>query len=249
MAAVHPCKTDGVRTRVLTVLVPVVAAALLLTGCTGGDQGGSSQDVKPRLVAAQKIIDDAASLNVSIAADEVPDGVSGLKSATGVGTHAPAFQGKVSIASGGSTLSADVIAVDGKVWAKLGFSPKYLTISPATLQAPDPALLLGGKGGGLASILTETTGAKQGKKSRDGKTVLTSITGTLKGSVVHRFLPTADESGSFAVTYRLDDDDVLRDATIKGPFYEGSPDVTYRVKLTASDQDVTITAPNAAGGR
>ncbi|KQY59445.1 hypothetical protein ASD11_07730 [Aeromicrobium sp. Root495] len=238
------------RTRLLTVLAPVVVAALLLSGCSGGGdkESTSSSDLEARLLTAKKAIDGAASLQVSISTDKVPDGVSGLKSATGVGTHAPAFKGKVSVVSGGSSISADVIATDGKVWAKLGFSPAYLTISPKTLNAPDPATLVGTEGDGLAVILANTAGTEQGDRSRDGKAVLTTITGTIKGSVIQQFLPTADDAGSFTVSYRLDDDDLLRDATIKGPFYEGSPDVTYRVKLAPSDESVSIDPPKSAGG-
>lgn len=243
------------RIRALTVLAPFVAVALTLAGCTGGGDGGgdSSQQLDTRLLKAKKAIEAAESLEVSVTTDKVPDGVSGLKSATGVGVQGkgeqtPAFQGKVSVVSGGSSISADVIATNGKVWAKLGFSPAYLTISPKTLNAPDPATLVGIQGDGLAVILANTAGTKQGEKSRDGKLVLTTISGTIKGSVIQQFLPTADGAGTFAVSYRLDDDDVLRDATIKGPFYKGSADVTYRVRLTPSDKTVSIDPPKSAGG-
>ena len=55
------------------------------------------------------------------------------------------------------------------------------------------------------------------------------------------------EDQSFDVTYRLDDDNVLRDATLKGPFYPNGGDVTYTVKLTTSDTAVTIEPPSRFG--
>ena len=73
--------------------------------------------------------------------------------------------------------------------------------------------------------------------------MLTTITGTLPGSVVATIIPSADASATFAVTYRLTDDDELRDATIKGPFYPDGSDVTYTVKLATSDEPVTIKVP------
>jgi lipoprotein LprG len=73
--------------------------------------------------------------------------------------------------------------------------------------------------------------------------VLTSITGTLPGSLVKTIIPSADDAASFDVTYRLTDDDELRDATISGPFYPNGGDVTYKVELTTSDEPVTIKLP------
>ena len=47
----------------------------------------------------------------------------------------------------------------------------------------------------------------------------------------------------FTVTYRLDDDDELRDTTLTGQFYPGAGDVSYTVTLATSDTPVTIEAP------
>lgn len=228
------------RTRilVLTALVALVGA-----GCSGNSTDDSKGSVQTRLSAAKDAIDQAASIDISVTTDRVPDGVSGLKSATGVGTHDPAFKGKVSVVSGGAGISADVVAVNGSVWAKLGFSPTFLRITPADLKAPDPALLVGAPGRGLATILEKTPDAKVVGKSRDGSTVLSKIKGTLSGDVVREFLPTADIDGSFAVTYRLTDDDELADAAMTGPFYKGAPNVTYVVKLKPSAKTVTISPP------
>lgn len=235
------------RTR-LALTVPALALAVLVSGCTGDDPKQSTTELSRRLDAAEKAIADAKSLEVSLKTDQVPAGVSGLKSATGVGTHEPAFQGKVSVVSGGASIGADVVATGGKVYAKTGFAPVYLTIKPSSLKAPDPAALVGRPGEGLATILGETTALEQGKRSRDGSEVLTTISGTLDGRVVQRYLETADRAGDFAVTYRLDDDDVLRDAKITGPFYAGSPDVTYVVRLTPSSKSVSIVPPKRVGG-
>jgi lipoprotein LprG len=79
--------------------------------------------------------------------------------------------------------------------------------------------------------------------------VLTSVTGTLPGSVVADIIPSASRQGTFTVTYRLTDEDELRDAKMTGPFYGEGSKVTYTVKLATSDEPVTITAPAATGGR
>jgi lipoprotein LprG len=229
-----------VRTRLLAIL----ATALLLAGCQGDSDGekADTSELQKRLSAARTTIDEAETVEVSLAAKSLPDGTTGLLSATGKGNHSPAFEGKVKVVTGGSTLSADVVSAEGTLKAKTSFSPLYLKIDPETLGAPDPAALLDAENG-VTQILEQTKGLEQGEKSRDGSEVLTTITGTLPGSVVSSIIPSADEKASFNVAYRLTDDDELRDATLTGPFYPGGDNVTYTVKLTTSDQPVTIKVP------
>lgn len=242
--------TASPRPAVRAVLVPLaLVGALLLSGCTGGDDGGSADTsaLQQRLDTAKKTIDDAETVDVSLTTSAVPDGVSGLLSAKGRGNHSPAFEGDVKVSSGGATISAEVVAVDAKVYAKTGFSPDYLTIDPASLKAPDPAGLLD-PDTGLTSILTSTEDLEEGEQSRDGRDVLTSVTGTLPGSVVAEIIPSASRQGTFEVTYRLTEDDELRDARMSGPFYGEDSDVTYTVTLRTSDEPVTIEAPGRTGG-
>jgi lipoprotein LprG len=244
-----PCKTEPVRTRHL--LPALLTAGLLLSGCTGssdsasgsdGAQGGDGDALAARLADAKTTLDTAETIDISLATKSIPDGVTGLLSATGQGNHSPAFTGTVTVISGGASVGADVIATGGTVYAKTGFLPDFTPIDPATLKAPDPAALLKADGG-ITTILTSTEDLVEDGQSRDGKDVLTSIKGTLPGSVVATIIPSAAADQNFAVVYRLGDDDELRDATISGPFYPGGEKVTYTVSLETSDTPVTITAP------
>jgi lipoprotein LprG len=222
----------------------LLAAAVLLAGCQGDSEPkkADTSELQKRLSAARALIDDAETINVSLATKSLPDGVTGLLSASGQGNHSPAFKGKVKVVTGGSTLSADVVSADGTLKAKTSFSPLYLEIDPASLKAPDPAALLDAENG-VTRILDQVKSLKGGDKSRDGSDVLTTISGTLPGSIVSTIIPSADESATFAVKYRLTDKDELRDATLSGPFYPEGGDVTYTVKLTTSDVPVTIKVP------
>ena len=83
-------------------------------------------------------------------------------------------------------------------------------------------------------MLVKTKGLR-GRQVRDGKDVLTTITGHHPGHVGRAILPSADTQRTFTVTYRLTDDNELRDASLTGPFYAGVADVTYTVELTTSD--------------
>jgi lipoprotein LprG len=222
----------------------VLSVVLLVTGCQG-DSGGEKADtseLQKRLSAARTAIDEAETVDISLATKSLPDGVTGLLSATGQGNHSPAFKGKVKVVTGGSTLTADVVSAEGTLKAKTSFSPLYLEIDPASLKAPDPAALLDAESG-VTQILDQTKTLKAGDKSRDGADVLTTITGTLPGSLVRTIIPSADAEQTFDVKYRLTDDDELRDATLTGPFYPEGGDVTYTVKITTSDQPVTIKVP------
>ena len=73
--------------------------------------------------------------------------------------------------------------------------------------------------------------------------MLTTIKGSLPGSVVRTIIPSADAARRFTVAYRLDGKDVLRDVTLVGKFYPDGGNVTYTVKLTTSDSPVSITKP------
>ncbi|MCW2798706.1 MAG: hypothetical protein JWQ70_178 [Aeromicrobium sp.] len=225
-------------------LIPVlIAAALVLAGCSGSsDSKADPSKLAARLATAKKTLDAAETINISLATSKLPTGVTGLLSAKGVGNHTPSFKGKVVVVTGGSSLGADVVAVGGKVYAKTSFAPVYLSIDPASLKAPDPASLLD-TDNGITQILVKTQKLTDGGKSRDGSDVLSTIKGTLPGSVVRTIIPSADATKSFAISYRLDAKDVLRDVTLVGKFYPDGGNVTYTVKLTTSDAPVSISKP------
>jgi hypothetical protein len=72
--------------------------------------------------------------------------------------------------------------------------------------------------------------------------VLTQIDGTIPGDAVQAVFPSAGTS-DFAVTYLLDEANVVDSVTIDGPFYDGYDDVTYRIDLDLEGDEVQIEAP------
>jgi lipoprotein LprG len=229
--------------RVIALAVAVLSVGLL-TAC-GPDKSDTKEardQLLERLTEARAKIDEAETINLALSAKTLPDGLSGLLSATGKGNHSPAFQGTVKVVTGGAAVSAEVFAADGEVWAKPSFSPIPLKIDPATLKAPDPASLFE-TDTGISQVLVETGGLKETGKSRDGKDVLTTISGTISGTVVRAILPSADTAASFTATYRLTDDNELRDASITGPFYPEVADVTYDITVSTSSKPFTVELP------
>jgi lipoprotein LprG len=235
-------KARSSRGRGLTVAAAVATLVLgaLASGCSDDSSDASQDELRDRLAAAKTQLDEAASIEFSLAADELPDGVTGLIEAEGVGTHEPAFEGSVSVSAMGG-VNADVIAVGDDVYAKVSFSPTYTQVDPADLGVPNPSVLFD-PDTGVTTLLTSTEDLESGDQSRDGETVLTTVLGTLPGDVVQGLIPSADESADFDVEYRLADDE-LHDAVMTGPFYGDAGDVTYTMSLTASDESVDIEAP------
>ena len=227
-------------TRLLAV---VLAALLLVSGCSKGSDG-SSTGASPRkaLAAAKKNLDDTSGVQIGLATPKLPAGVNGLLKADGIATHAPAFQGVIKIAASGVTADASVVAVDQVVYAKLPFTTQYVTINPADYGAPDPAALLDPQAG-LSSLLTSATDVQAGGQVRQGKEVLRTYDAKVPGKAVAAVIPSADANATFDATFTVDDQDRLTKAVLTGPFYPKGGDVTYTITFDHYGTTKNITAP------
>ena len=225
------------------LLLAVLAVVVGLSGCSAED-GGGPEGLTPAqvLVQAKQELDRAASVRFELSTDRLPEGIPGLLKATGVGTHDPAFEGEVQATQSGITVTAEVIAVGGDVYAKFSFAPTFTRIDPDDYNAPDPAVLMDTERG-ISSLLTAATGLKDQGSTRDGALVLTSLAGAIPGPSVAAIFPSADGSKPFTATFEVDDDSRLREVKMTGPFYRGSPAVTYTVSLDSYGEQVEISAP------
>lgn len=236
------CRVAWQAVRVRGLLVMVLTVMLVLTGCSGASTPTKpDQPPNVRLAAAKKSLDAAAYVSFNLHVDGLPSGVEGLLSATGTGTHAPAFTGTVKVKSG-VDLTAPLVAVNGVVYAKLPFAG-WSRLNPADYGAPDPADLLS-RGGGVASLLAATTGLREGASERAGDHIYTSIHGMLTGAAMQRVFPSAG-SGPFIVSYLLDDNNDLTGVQITGPFYPGpgNGEQTYFIDVNVHASSVDIKAP------
>jgi lipoprotein LprG len=222
-------------------LVLAVLAPFALASCGGGDE---EQGLTPeeRLAEAKTALDDTSGVHITLQADKLPNGVDGLLSADGVGTHAPAFEGDIQVTTGGLSAKAAVIAVDGTVYAVLPFTTEYAAIDPADYQAPDPARLMSTEDG-LSSLLTAVEDVQEGDDVRDGEEVLSTFSGTLPGDVVAGVIPSAQADADFDTTFTLDDGNMLTEVVMTGPFYPEAEPVTYTVTFDEYGTDQDISAP------
>lgn len=219
----------------------VIAAALVLGACDGSEEQ-DGQTPEEALALAKTTLDETSGVHIALSTDELPAGTSGILNADGIGTHAPAFEGTLKVATSGITADADVIAVDDVVYAKLPFTSEFAEIDPAEYDAPDPAALMGTEGG-LSSLLTSVEDVEKGTPVRDGELVLTEYTGTVPGDAVASIIPTASADSDFAATFTVTDEDQLNEAVLTGPFYPGGDDVTYTIRFDEYDTSKNITAP------
>ena len=108
---------------------------LLLGACSGGDdeEPATPEDA---LAGAKTKLDETSGVSLALTTDQLPDGVDALSEASGVGTHAPAFEGDIKVIYNGLSVEVPVIAVDGRVYAKLPSPPSTRRSSRTTTAHP-----------------------------------------------------------------------------------------------------------------
>lgn len=229
------------------LVATLLLAALVTVGCSGGDAAGEQQEEPtPEEVVAQakQLLDDTSGLRLALTTDDLPDGVQGLEAATGVATHAPAFDGTISIIFAGSKVDVPVIAVDGKVFAQIPLTVGWSDVDPAEYGAPDPAALMK-PDEGFSGLLDATTDLVEGESVRggvDNDEILTEYTGTVSGSVMKTVIPSSSGE-TFDVAYSITDEGELREARLTGVFYADSASMTYTVDFADYGTEQDIVAP------
>lgn len=231
---------------------PALAAALLvpahlLAGCSGEEDAGSGADSGPTpeevLAQAKDTLDQTSGVQLSLTTQDMPDGTTGITSATGVATSAPAFEGQLAVSLAGNSVEVPVVAVDDDVYVELPLIPGYQDIDPAEYGAPDPAALIN-PDEGVSTLLTATEKPVEGDTVRggaDNSEVLTEYTGTVTDDVMTNVIPSAE--GDFDVVYTINEDGELRSADLTGVFYPAGTEMTYTVDLTDYGTEQEITAP------
>ena len=233
------------RNRLAAAILAGALTALPLTACGGDSEGGGGSDASPEEVfaAAKTNLDETSGVNLTLATKDLPEGVTGVEKAAGVGTHAPAFDGTITVVLSGQAFEVPVIAVDDKVYAQIPLTTGWQDIDPAEYGAPDPAQLMS-TDKGFSSLLPATTGLEKGESVRggtDNKEILTEYTGTVADSTMKNIIPTA--TGDFDVAYKITDDGELRSARLTGVFYQDDGEMTYTMSFDEYGTEKDITAP------
>jgi lipoprotein LprG len=226
----------------------LTAAALLalglgLTGCSGGEAAGDVGSPEEVMELAKTTLDETSGVRITLEADQVPEGVTSIAGASGVGLHPPAFEGTLTAVIAGNEFDVPVVAVDGDVYAQIPLTPGWSDVDPGDYGAPDPGGLMS-TDQGLSSLLTASTGVEEGESVRggaDNDEVLTEYTGTVPGDVVSNVIPSA--SGDFDALYTVTAEGQLRTAELTGVFYPGTEPMTYTLTFDDYGVEQDITAP------
>jgi lipoprotein LprG len=231
------------------VALVVAGAALLLSACDGdGGKDDAPTTAAPtaaeRLEQAHGVLVDAGTVHLALTGTDLPeDEKSYIISAVGDGTmEPPAFAGTITAKLAGIQADVPAVALDGDLWVKLPFAPRYVRTDPADLGVPDPATLFDPETG-LVGLLPQTQDPQFGPRARAGAETVQQVTGTLPGAAVSDLLHVGDSASDFEVTYGLVEESwQLRTVTITGPFYPPATS-TYTVTLDSYGAPVTVTQP------
>lgn len=230
--------------RGLAHALTAVVLAVGLTACGGDDSATADKSPDEVMQLAKESLDETDGVKVKLSTDKLPDGVSGLVSAEGTATHAPAFDGEIVVLFGGMNAKVPVRSVDGTVYAQMPLTTGWSVVDPAEYDAPDPSSLID-PDQGVSNLLVSAEGLEKGKSVRggtDNADILTSYTGTVPGAVMKGLLPSA-QGDSFDVTYEVSDAGELRKAELTGVFYPDTDAMTYTVTLDDYGTSVDVTAP------
>jgi len=235
------------RSRLVPLLVLPLLALAGVTACTGGDDGSADPDeTTPEDVVAlaEDTLVETSGVQLRLATQALPDGTAGVLSADGVATHAPAFDGTLTVSLSGQSVEVPVVAVDGEVWAQLPFTQGFDKVDPTAYGAPDPATLLDPENG-FPALLTATESPEKGETVRggaDNSEVLTEYSGAVPGTAVAEVIPSAS-GDSFDAVWQVTDDGELRHAELTGVFYAGTDPITYTVDFSDYGTEQEITKP------
>jgi len=223
------------------VLVALAALVVLLAGC--GGHSSTTKHPAAALDTARQKLAATSGVTLSLHTSDLPDGVQGLESASGVVTDAPAYQGTLGVVTSVGSFSVPVRAVGGSVYAQIPLTPGWSQVDPSDYGAPDPSGLIS-TDKGVPALLAATTGIRGGADIRggtDNKEVLSTITGTVPASAVSSIIPGA--TGDFSATYGVASDGELRQVVLQGVFYAGHPANSYTLVLTDYGTTQDVTAP------
>ena len=233
------------RRRALAALL-TLPVLLATAACGGGDDGPAADGQSPTEVLdeARATLDETSGVRLSLTTDDLPEGVTGLTSAIGVATRAPAFDGAFKVILSGTEFEVPVIAVDDTVYAQIPLTPGYSDVDPAEYGAPDPAALIT-PDRGFSSLLPVTEDLEEGESVRggaDNSEILTTYTGTIPGEAMANVIPSSS-GDTFDASYLVTDDGELREAELTGVFYPDSEEMTYTVTFEDYGTEQEITAP------
>jgi lipoprotein LprG len=226
----------------LACLAVAAVGSGLLAGCSGA-AGKAPADPRAVLKDAKKHLDATRTVRFRVTSAGLPKSGAVLIGGDGVAKRPASFSGRFRIAAGGAAMTLRVVSLNGKLYAEVPLTDRFVATDPGDLGVPDPAVLLD-PAHGLSSFLTEATKIHEVGRSRSGSEVVEQVSARLPAKVVDRILFVADPSATIETNFFVvEGSRQLRKATFRGPFYGKGTATTYTVVLDRYGSPATISKP------
>jgi lipoprotein LprG len=225
------------------VRVRTTAVLLLSALVTAACGGGSDESAGDLLARAKTTLDAASSVHFVLTSDGAPSGGTAVLGGEGDIARPASFEGTLQVQALGSSVDAQVVSVDGTVYAQLPLTSGFSVVDPATLGFGDPGALID-PDDGISQLLTAVESPELGEESRVDGEVVREVTGSLPGDLVESLLTTEDPSQPVDAVFSIaTDSGELREVALTGPFFTADDAGGYTIVLSDFGADVQITAP------
>lgn len=225
----------------LSAIAAVALASGLVAGCSSSGSSGSGEalpDAASLLQQSSQTTKGLESAHVEIVVQGKIDGLP-VKRLSGDLTNVPAtaVEGDATITMGGSDLDAQLVVIDGTLYAALS-ADSWIDFGPAA-DIYDPSVILN-PDNGLANMLNNFSDpkAEAGEKINDVETI--KVTGQVSVEAVNRLVPqlNADAPVPGTAWIERDGDHNLVRARVE-------PSTGNSIEMTLSDwnKPVTVTKP------
>jgi lipoprotein LprG len=224
--------------RIFAVLTAMLAAALFLSGCSSKKAAEPLPDAAGLIQQSIQSTKALKSAHLEIAVTGKLEGLP-LKSLSGDLTNVPATAVKASakVVMGGSDIDADLVVVDGTLFAAL--TPNnWLDMGPA-VEVYDPSVILS-PSTGLANMLANLSETKADSFETLGGVPTVKITGKVTADAVNKLIPPLKAGGPVPAIAWIAKDAPNRLVQAQIDQSDGN-----NVQLTLSEWDkpVTVTKP------
>lgn len=220
----------------------LLAAVSSVAGCSSAAPAvRSTADPKALLAAARANLNATTGVHIDMVGADIPKDISAVLTARGDGAPTPAWKGRIKLQTRGVVVFIPIVAIKDDVWATLPWDDHMSKIDPAHYKSPNPAMYFD-KDKGLSSLLAVVQEPAIGDSQRSGDVILAAVTGTVPAAEIHRVLGVGATTGSYDLTFGIDDANRLITMRIQGPLFK---DTTCRYDVTFSKygQQVNIVPP------
>lgn len=224
--------------RILVVLTAMLAAALFVSGCSSKKVAEPLPDAAGLVQQSIQTTKGLKSAHLEIAVTGKLEGLP-LKNLSGDLTNVPAtaVTANAKVVMGGSDIDADLIVLDGTLYAALT-PDNWLDMGPAA-EVYDPSVILT-PDTGLANLLGSLSEAKSQGFETIGGVPTVKLTGKVASDAVNKLIPRLKATGPLPATVWIE-----KDAPNQLVQAELEQSAGNSVLLTLSDWDkpVTVTKP------